>query len=294
MDVPDLAEGGCQGNVRAKIITQANWIFSNSLLVQDAKTLLPPTQLKRNMPNWLTMALTWLLVMSSICGSSLTREVEYSDWYLLKLSPFEEEEVNNSTKVKMEEPANLSSALLTSLATKLSVSPKVFKVNQFTLEHSGTISANLSVRWKGLAPSTHSRLASLQLTSPTFPLTGTSSRPYTLALLLHARKQHLYLPSPPSFNPHSLGLLLSLLLGGLGVFLLLLAASFLLVLVLGGTRDQQEEHLDEEELIEEELDAEEELEREYGSDRKMTMMLHQISRFYQRMICPQETMITLK
>ena len=237
---------------------------------------------------WLTMGLTWMLLMSSICASSLTREVEYSDWYLLKLSPFEEEE-GNSTNEMMEEPANLSSALLTSLATKLSVSPKVFKVNEFKVD-SGTISANLSVRWTGLAPSTHSRLASLQLTSPTFPLAGTSSRPYTLALLLHARKQHLYLPSPP-LNPHSLGLLLSLLLGGLGVFLLLIAASFLLVLVLGGSRDQQEEQVDEEELLE---DEEEELEREHGSDRTMTMMLHQISRFYQRMICPQETMITLK
>ena len=138
---------------------------------------------------WLTMGLAWMLLMSSICASSLTREVEYSDWYLLKLSPFEEEEEGNTTK-EMEEPANLSSALLTSLATKLSVSPKVFKVNEFKVD-SGTISANLSVRWTGLAPSTHSRLASLQLTSPTFPLTGTSSRPYTLALLLHARKQHL-------------------------------------------------------------------------------------------------------
>ena len=158
------------------------------------------------------MMFTLMLLMSSICASSLTRELEYSDWYLLKLSP---EEEGNFTESLMEEPANLSSALLTSLATKLSVSPKVFKVNEFKVD-SGTISANLSVRWTGLAPSTHSRLASLQLTSPTFPLAGTSSRPYTLALLLHARKQHLYLPSPP-LNPHSLGLLLSLLLGGLGV-----------------------------------------------------------------------------
>ena len=78
----------------------------------------------------------------------------------------------------------------------------------------------------------------------------------------------------------------------IGVFLLLLAASFLLVLVLGGSKDQKEEQVDEEELLEEE--EEEELEREYGADRTMTMMLHQISRFYQRMICPQETMITLK
>ena len=232
------------------------------------------------------MMFTLMLLMSSICASSLTRELEYSNWYLLKLSP----EEGNSTESLMEEPANLSSALLTSLATKLSVSPKVFKVNEFTVDSAtSTISANLSVRWTGLAPSTHSRLASLQLTSPTFPLT---SRPYTLALLLHARKQHLYLPSP-SLNPHSLGLLLSLLLGGLGVFLLLLAASFLLVLVLGGSKDQQEEEVDEEELLEEE---EEEVEVGFGrGDRKITtMMLHQIGRFYQRMIWSPETMITLK
>ena len=229
------------------------------------------------------MMFTLMLLMSSICASSLTRELEYSDWYLLKLSP----EEGNSTESLMEEPANLSSALLTSLATKLSVSPKVFKVNEFTVDSAtSTISANLSVRWKGLAPSTHSRLASLQLTSPTFLLT--SSRSYTLALLLHARKQHLYLPSP-SLNPHSLGLLLSLLLGGLGVFLLLLAASFLLVLVLGGSKDQQEGPIDEEDLLDE--DDEEEVK----IDRRMAMvMVNQISRFYQRMVCSQETMITLK
>ena len=113
---------------------------------------------------------------------------------LLKL-PFKLSPVT-ITKEILEEPAiNISSALLNSLATKLSVSPKVFKVNEFTVDSTtSTISANLSVRWRGLAPSTHSRLSSLQLTSPTFPL---PNRPYTLALLLHAKKQHLYLPSPP-------------------------------------------------------------------------------------------------
>ena len=235
------------------------------------------------------MGFILMLLMSSICASSLTRELEYSDWYLLKLSP---EEEGNSTESLMEEPANLSSALLTSLATKLSVSPKVFKVNEFTVDSStSTISANLSVRWTGLAPSTHSRLASLQLTSPTFPLLN--SRPYTLALLLHARKQHLYLPPSPSLNPHSLGLLLSLLLGGLGVFLLLLAASFLLVLVLGGNKDQQEQgEVDEEELLEEEEEAEEEKEgRRRG---RGTMMLDHIGNLYQSMFRSQETMITLK
>ena len=240
--------------------------------------------MSKNMENWLPMALfTWMFLMSSICASSMTKELEYSDWYLLKLSP----EEGNTTKEILEEPAiNISSALLNSLATKLSVSPKVFKVNEFTVDSTtSTISANLSVRWRGLAPSTHSRLSSLQLTSPTFPL---PNRPYTLALLLHAKKQHLYLPSPP-LNPHSLGLLLSLLLGGLGVFLLLLAASFLLVLVLGGSKDQQEEQVDEEDLLDEDEEEEAKI------DRRMAMvMVNQISRFYQRMVCSQETMITLK
>ena len=231
------------------------------------------------------MTFTLMALMSSICASSLTRELEYSDWYLLKLSPGEEE--LNSTEV--EEPANLSSSLLSSLATKLSVSPKVFKVNEFTVDSAtSTISANLSVRWKGLAPSTHSRLASLQLTSPTFPLT--SSRSYTLALLLHARKQHLYLPSP-SLSPHSLGLLLSLLLGGLGVFLLLLAASFLLVLLLGGSKQQHEPgELDEEDLLEEE---EEEEEKKEASRGRGTMMLDNIGSLYQRMIRSQDMMISI-
>ena len=75
-----------------------------------------------------------------------------------------------------------------------------------------------------------------------------------------------------------------------GVFLLLLAASFLLVLVLGGTRDQQEEHLDEEELIEEELDAEEEKE---GTRGRATLMLDHIGSLYQRIVRSQDTMISI-
>ena len=242
------------------------------------------------MVNWLPMALfTWMFLMSSICASSMTKELEYSDWYLLKLSPEEGNITTTKENLDDEDTAvNLSSALLSSLATKLSVSPKVFKVNQFTVDSTtSTISANLSVRWRGLGPSTHSRLASLQLTSPTFPL---PNRPYTLALLLHAKKQHLYLPSP-SLNPHSLGLLLSLLLGGLGVFLLLLAASFLLVLVLGGSRDHHEtEQVDQEELLEEEDEAEEEKDRPRG---KGTMMLNHIGSLYQRMVHSHDMMISI-
>ena len=237
------------------------------------------------MPNCFVVVCTWVSLISSVCASALTRELEYSDWYLLKLSP---EEGNITTTKDDDTAVNLSSALLSSLATKLSVSPKVFKVNQFTVDSTtSTISANLSVRWRGLGPSTHSRLASLQLTSPTFPL---PNRPYTLALLLHAKKQHLYLPSP-SLNPHSLGLLLSLLLGGLGVFLLLLAASFLLVLVLGGSRDHHEtEQVDQEELLEEEDEAEEEKDRPRG---KGTMMLNHIGSLYQRMVHSHDMMITI-
>ena len=241
-----------------------------------------------------TCKLMWLVLPWSLLflmfftgsASALTRELEYSDWYLLKLSPEEGNITTTKENLDDDTAVNLSSALLSSLATKLSVSPKVFKVNQFTVDSTtSTISANLSVRWRGLGPSTHSRLASLQLTSPTFPL---PNRPYTLALLLHAKKQHLYLPSP-SLNPHSLGLLLSLLLGGLGVFLLLLAASFLLVLVLGGSKDQQEGPIDEEDLLDEDEEEEAKI------DRRMAMvMVNQISRFYQRMVCSQETMITLK
>ena len=113
---------------------------------------------------------------------------------------------------------------------------------------------------------------------------------YLISLLLHSRKQHLYLPSP-SMNPHSLGLILSLLLGGLGVFLLLLAASFLLVLLLGGSKHQQEPgELDEEELLEEE---EEEEEKEGSRGRRGTMMLDHIGNLYQRMIRSQDTMISI-
>ena len=66
------------------------------------------------MVNWLPMALfTWMFMMSSICASSMTKELEYSDWYLLKLSP----EEGNTTKEILEEPAiNISSALLNSLS----------------------------------------------------------------------------------------------------------------------------------------------------------------------------------
>ena len=240
------------------------------------------------MPNCFLVVGTWVSLISSVCASALTRELEYSDWYLLKLSPEEGNITTTKENLNDDTAVNLSSALLSSLATKLSVSPKVFKVNQFAVDATtSTISANLSVRWRGLGPSTHSRLASLQLTSPTFPL---PNRPYTLALLLHAKKQHLYLPSP-SLNPHSLGLLLSLLLGGLGVFLLLLAASFLLVLVLGGSRDHHEtEQVDQEELLEEEDEAEEEKGRPRG---KGTMMLNHIGSLYQRIVHSHDMMISI-
>ena len=240
------------------------------------------------MPNCFLVVCTWVSLISSVCASALTRELEYSDWYLLKLSPEEGNITTTKENLNDDTAVNLSSALLSSLATKLSVSPKVFKVNQFAVDATtSTISANLSVRWRGLGPSTHSRLASLQLTSPTFPL---PNRPYTLALLLHAKKQHLYLPSP-SLNPHSLGLLLSLLLGGLGVFLLLLAASFLLVLVLGGSRDHHEtEQVDQEELLEEEDEAEEEKGRPRG---KGTMMLNHIGSLYQRIVHSHDMMISI-
>ena len=240
------------------------------------------------MPNCFLVVGTWVSLISSVCASALTRELEYSDWYLLKLSPEEGNITTTKENLDNDTAVNLSSALLSSLATKLSVSPKVFKVNQFAVDATtSTISANLSVRWRGLGPSTHSRLASLQLTSPTFPL---PNRPYTLALLLHAKKQHLYLPSP-SLNPHSLGLLLSLLLGGLGVFLLLLAASFLLVLVLGGSRDHHEtEQVDQEELLEEEDEAEEEKGRPRG---KGTMMLNHIGSLYQRIVHSHDMMISI-
>ena len=240
------------------------------------------------MPNCFLVVCTWVFLISSVCASALTRELEYSDWYLLKLSPEEGNITTTKENLDDDTAVNLSSALLSSLATKLSVSPKVFKVNQFTVDSStSTISANLSVRWRGLGPSTHSRLASLQLTSPTFPL---PNRPYTLALLLHAKKQHLYLPSP-SLNPHSLGLLLSLLLGGLGVFLLLLAASFLLVLVLGGSRDHHEtEQVDQETLLEEEDENEEEKDRPRG---KGTMMLNHIGSLYQRVVHSHDNMISI-
>ena len=240
------------------------------------------------MPNCFLVVCTWVSLISSVCASALTRELEYSDWYLLKLSPEEGNITTTKENLDDDTAVNLSSALLSSLATKLSVSPKVFKVNQFTVDSTtSTISANLSVRWRGLGPSTHSRLASLQLTSPTFPL---PNRPYTLALLLHAKKQHLYLPSP-SLNPHSLGLLLSLLLGGLGVFLLLLAASFLLVLVLGGSRDHHEtEQVDQETLLEEEDENEEEKDRPRG---KGTMMLNHIGSLYQRVLHSHDNMISI-
>ena len=240
------------------------------------------------MPNCFLVVCTWVFLISSVCASALTRELEYSDWYLLKLSPEEGNITTTKENLDDDTAVNLSSALLSSLATKLSVSPKVFKVNQFTVDSTtSTISANLSVRWRGLGPSTHSRLASLQLTSPTFPL---PNRPYTLALLLHAKKQHLYLPSP-SLNPHSLGLLLSLLLGGLGVFLLLLAASFLLVLVLGGSRDHHEtEQVDQETLLEEEDENEEEKDRPRG---KGTMMLNHIGSLYQRVLHSHDNMISI-
>ena len=59
--------------------------------------------------------------------------------------------------------------------------------------------------------------------------------------------------------------------------------------MLGGSKDQQEEPIDEEDLLDEDEEEEAKI------DRRMAMvMVNQISRFYQRMVCSQETMITLK
>ena len=206
-------------------------------------------------------------------------EYDYSDWYLLKLTPEEQ--------VEVEEPTLLSSTLLTTLATKLAVPAHLFHVNSFTVDAERWITANLSVSWARAvgAPHLHLRLASLQLSSPRFLL----PHPYTLALLLHARKQHVYVAAPinHSVAASSLGLLLSLILGGLGIFMLLLAAAFLLVLVLSSREGVEGEEVeeDEEDLVEEEVD---------GGRSGVAKLLDSLGRLVQRVAGAHERMILLK
>lgn len=218
-------------------------------------------------------------------------EYDYSDWYLLKLAP---ENGSVPTNHSNEAPSLLCSALLDSLAHKLAVPAYLFTVNSFNLDSEEGITANLSVVWSRAVTVSglHLRLTSLQLTDPDFPL---HRHTYSLALLLHARKQHVYLAPPKHKTAHmgsSLGLLLSLLLGGLGLFMLVLAGAFLLVLLLGaGYRDTQEEvDGDLEELLEEQ----EQEQREEGGRGKVARMVDRLARLYQRVIHRQETLIVLK
>ena len=57
------------------------------------------------MPNCFLVVCTWVSLISSVCASALTRELEYSDWYLLKLSP----EEGNITAIKenLESPITM-------------------------------------------------------------------------------------------------------------------------------------------------------------------------------------------
>eukprot|EP00090_Calanus_glacialis_P018332 TRINITY_DN28439_c0_g1_i1.p1 TRINITY_DN28439_c0_g1~~TRINITY_DN28439_c0_g1_i1.p1 ORF type:complete len:351 (-),score=100.90 TRINITY_DN28439_c0_g1_i1:47-1099(-) len=146
-------------------------------------------------------------------------EFEYSDWYFLFFSP--------ATKTSSS-PIDISSAspeIAASLSSKLSVPSSMFSINSLDKYKSKSISANLSLMSHSI-PKLHHNLCNLQNKSPIFWIRGTEFR---LVQIFHDKNQHLYINNKQSSTSpmDSLGLLITLILGGLGMFLLVLAVTFL-------------------------------------------------------------------
>jgi len=150
---------------------------------------------------------------------SSVAEFEYSEWYYLLFQP-----MNTSV---LDQPLNIDSLiqeLVSELATKLQVPASMFIISCLEEMRPG-LGANLSLSQHTVAH-LHHNLCRLQQTSPIFQL---GSLGYRLTKLLHDKNQHLYIRTNQSSTTtgDQLGLLLTLTLGGLGMFLLVMAFSFL-------------------------------------------------------------------
>jgi len=145
-------------------------------------------------------------------------EFEYSDWYFLFFTP-----ANKSSSTTVDVSSS-SSDVATLLSSKLSVASSMFSINSVDNYKSNSISANLTLMSHSI-PSLHHNLCNLQNTAPIFWIRGAEFR---LVQVFHDKNQHLYINNKQSeTNPvDSLGLLVTLTLGGLGMFLLVLALTF--------------------------------------------------------------------
>jgi len=145
-------------------------------------------------------------------------EFEYSEWYLLLFSPSNASLVTPNTD-------SLPNQLTRSLAEKLEVSSSTFHISSIDSNRSGVISANISLA-RLTVPHLHRNLCHLPEDEPVFEFDGKN---FTLLTVRHDKNQHLYIRTNPSTTTtgDELGLLLTVTLGGLGMFLLVMAFSFL-------------------------------------------------------------------
>jgi len=145
-------------------------------------------------------------------------EFEYSEWYLLLFSP-------SNASLLAPNTDSLPNQLSRSLAEKLEVSPSTFHISSIDSNRSGAISANISLT-RLTVPHLHRNLCHLPQDGPAFKFDGKN---FTLATVRHDKNQHLYIRTNPSTTTtgDELGLLLTVTLGGLGMFLLVMAFSFL-------------------------------------------------------------------
>ena len=109
-------------------------------------------------------------------------EFEYSDWYLLFLSPV----LKLSSRFDFSSASSEVSALLSS---KLSVPSSMFSINSLDEYKSHSISANLSLMSHSI-PKLHHNLCNLQNKSPIFWIRGIQFR---LVKVLHDKNQHIYI-----------------------------------------------------------------------------------------------------
>jgi len=145
-------------------------------------------------------------------------EFEYSEWYLLLFSP-------SNASLLIPNTDSLPNQLTRSLAEKLEVSSSTFHISSIDSNRSGGISANISLA-RLTVPHLHRNLCRLPEDEPVFEFDGKN---FTLLTVRHDKNQHLYIRTNPSTTTtgDELGLLLTVTLGGLGMFLLVMAFSFL-------------------------------------------------------------------
>lgn len=167
-------------------------------------------------------------------------DIEFSDWYFLFLSPTENktdvEEITGPREKLRNPSSSVSDEVTGSLSEKLGVPVSQFRVGSLEQYQSGSLSVNLSLTSHKI-PGLHARLCSLPHTAPSFSLVtgelGGDTRQFHLVQVFHDKNQHLYINNnlDSLSTMESLGLLITLTLGGLGMFLVVLVVTFVLAKV---------------------------------------------------------------